>query len=242
MFFMSKSIIIVGAGPGVGYETAKKYGNEGYRVGLINISEPTLVELTEELEQAGITVHYQVADASNTDELNQAIDQLVEQLGGLTAYFYNVPRPLGKSYMPMTEAPESLFSLFLQLRVASVLSSVQHVLPYLEESHGSVLISSGQSDRIAYPYTGIMGTAQAALKMLMTHLSQELKEKTIFVGYFPLDNPPLITDEKKEAKREDLPGGFELTKEMRITAKDVADVIFKEDALRENFDVRIKKG
>ncbi|OJG26709.1 hypothetical protein RU98_GL000499 [Enterococcus caccae] len=242
MFFMSKSIIIVGAGPGVGYETAKKYGSEGYKVGLINILEPVLVELKEELEQDGITVYYETADASNTAELNQAIDRLVTQLGGLTTYFYNVPGPLGKSYMPMTEAPESLFSLFLQLRVTSVLTSVQHVLPYLEESHGSVLISSGQSDRIAYPYTGIMGTAQAALKMLMTHLSQELKEKNIFVGYFPLDNPPLITDKKKEAKREDLPGGFELTKEMRITAKDVAEEIFKEDILRENFDVRIKKA
>lgn len=239
---MSKSIIIVGAGPGVGYETAKKYGTEGYQVGLININESVLVELKDELEHEKITVHYQVADASNTEALNQAIDRLIEQLGTLTTYFYNVPGPLGKSYMPMTEAPESLFSLFLQLRVTSVLSSVQHVLPYLEDSHGSVLISSGQSDRIAYPYTGIMGTAQAALKMLMTHLNQELKEKDIFVGYFPLDNPPLITDERKEARRKDLPGGFELTKEMRITAKDVAAEIFKEDAHRENFDVRIKKA
>jgi NADP-dependent 3-hydroxy acid dehydrogenase YdfG len=238
---MSKSIIIVGAGPGVGYETAKKYGNEGYKVGLINILEPVLVELKEELEQDGITVYYETADASNTNELGHAIDRLIEQLGGLTTYFYNVPGPLGKSYMPMTEAPESLFSLFLQLRVTSVLSSIQHVLPSLEKSQGSILISSGQSDRIAYPFTGIMGTAQAALKMLMTHLSQELKEKKIFVGYFPLDNPPVITDEKKEAKREDLPGGFELTKEMRITAKDVAEEIFKEDTLRENFDVRIQK-
>ncbi|ALS02102.1 hypothetical protein ATZ33_12130 [Enterococcus silesiacus] len=239
---MSKSIIIVGAGPGVGYETAKKFGTEGYKVGLINISEPILVDLKSELEQDNITVYYETADASNTEKLNQAIDRLVEQLGGLTTYFYNVPGPLGKSYMPMTEAPESLLSLFLQLRVTSVLSSVQHALPYLEKTHGSVLISSGQSDRIAYPYTGIMGTAQAALKMLMMHLNQELKEKDIFVGYFPLDNPPLITDEKKEANREDLPGGFELTKEMRITAKDVAAEIFKEDVLRENFDVRIKKA
>ncbi|WP_242590272.1 MULTISPECIES: hypothetical protein [Enterococcus] len=52
----------------------------------------------------------------------------------------------------------------------------------------------------------------------------------------------MITDEKKEEKREDLSGGFELTKEMRITARDVTDVIFKEDARRENFDVPIKKA
>lgn len=238
---MSKSIIIVGAGPGVGYETAKKYGQAGYKVGLINISEAVLVELKKELEQDGINVYYEVADASITKELKQSIQRLVKQLGGLTTYFYNVPGPLGKSYMPMTEAPEALFSLFLQLRVTAVLTSVQSVLPYLKESHGSILITSGQSDRIAYPNTGIMGTAQAALKMLATHLHEELQKKGIFVGYFPLDNPPLITNEKKEASRKDLPGGFELAKEMRITAIDVAKKIFEEDTLRKNFDVRIQK-
>lgn len=43
-----------------------------------------------------------------------------------------------------------------------------------------------------------MGTAQAALKMMMTHLNQELKDKKVYVGYFPLDNPPIISDEKKK--------------------------------------------
>lgn len=242
MIKMSKKIIIVGAGPGVGYEVAKKYGNEGYQVGLINISEAILVDLKGELEKAGITVYSQIADASDTEKLNQAITHLVEQLGGLDVYFYNVPGPLGKSYMQMIDAPESLFSLFLQLRVTSVLASIQHVLPTLEKNHGSILISSGQSDRIAYPYTGIMGTAQAALKMMMTHLNQELKDKKVYVGYFPLDNPPIISDEKKEAKRQDLPGGFELSKDMRITAKDVAEEMFKQETLKENFDIRIKKN
>ncbi|MGX7263730.1 SDR family NAD(P)-dependent oxidoreductase [Enterococcus crotali] len=235
---MKKSIIIVGAGQGVGLETARKFGKEGYKVGLIRRGQENLTAMSTELANEGVETFSETADANRPEDIATAVQKLGERMSGIDVLFYNVPGPLGKAYMPATQITTKLLSEFLTMRVLSALSSAQAAIPFLKSSKGSLLFTSGQSDRSPFPYTAAIGAPQAALRLLAEHLSEELKSDDIFVGYLPLDNPPLYSDPEKELEREDLPEGFSLKE--RVVAKDVADVIYDLNQKRDVFERPVK--
>lgn len=52
---MSKNIIIIGAGPGLSRGIAEKFGNEGYKVGLVSRNAEKLEKEISRLENKGIS-------------------------------------------------------------------------------------------------------------------------------------------------------------------------------------------
>ncbi|WP_067572671.1 SDR family NAD(P)-dependent oxidoreductase [Nocardia acidivorans] len=234
----TKSIVIVGAGPGVGYETAERFGRAGYAVGLIRRDATALEEFASTLSSRGITVATESADAEDPTAIAAAVTLLGAELGGIDVLFYNVPGPLRDAYVPAVEIELSMLQSFLTLRVVSALSSAQAALPFLERSHGSIFFTSGQSDRNAFPHTGLIGSPQAALRLLAQHLHDELDPVDVFVGYLPLDNPPLYSDPAQEAKRTDIPAGFVIPE--RVVASDVAEKIFALNETRDTHELAVK--
>lgn len=232
---MGKSIIIIGAGEGVGIETAKYFGKKGYSVGLIRRGLSCLKEMAEKLSDDGITTYYETADANEPDQIEKAIKILGDKMSGIDVLYYNVPGPLAKACVPAIEISTPLITEFLNMRVISSLRAAQAALPYLKISKGSILYTSGPSDRHAYPNTAVIGVPQAALRHLAQHLHNELKEQGIFVGYLPLDNPPLYSDPEKEKARTDVPEGFRLDDE-RVVSSYVAEVSYQLSIKRDQFD------
>ncbi|GGC56035.1 SDR family oxidoreductase [Hoyosella rhizosphaerae] len=232
-----KSIIVVGAGPGVGYETAERFANEGFAVGLIRRDIHQLEPFADKLRAQGRTVHGVSADAADPESLGAAIVQLGDALGGIDVLLYNVPGPLGEAYGPALDIDLNALQEFLTLRVVSVLASVQAARPHLLAGRGSVLITSGQSDRNSFPGTGLIGAPQAALRMLARHMHAELSEHGVYVGYVPLDNPPLYSNPELESQRTDLPEGFSLP--ARVIASDVADKLYELTRTRNAFELAV---
>lgn len=233
-----KSVVIVGAGPGVGYETAERFARDGYSVGLVRRDIQQAESFAQSLRARGTRIFALSADAGNPRELSAAVTQLAEQLGRIDVLLYNVPGPLGDAYGPTLDIDLSALQNFLTLRVVSALASVQAARPHLEESGGAVLLTSGQSDRNAYPGTGLIGPPQAALRLLAEHLHAEFDQHGVFVGYLPLDNPPLYSDPELESRRADLPAGFSLDE--RVVASDVAEAIFRLQLARDRFESPVK--
>ncbi|MFD3743331.1 SDR family NAD(P)-dependent oxidoreductase [Nocardia sp. NPDC058633] len=234
------TIIIIGAGPGVGYETAERFGRAGYAVGLIRRNVEQLDAFAAKLRTLGVHVATTAATAHEPQELAAAVTELGRELGGIDVLVYNVPGPLREAYGPIIDTPLSALQSFLTLRVVSALAVVQAGRPFLEQAKGSVLFTSGRSDRNAYAGTGLIGTPQAALRMLAQHLHDELGPAGVFVGYLPLDNPPLYSDPELEKRRTDIPEGFSLPE--RVVASDVADKIFALNQARDVFDRPVRSS
>ncbi|PWN67352.1 SDR family NAD(P)-dependent oxidoreductase [Chryseobacterium oncorhynchi] len=237
---MNKTIMIIGAGQGVGLETARYFGLNGYQIGLMSRNQKKLDSLKAELEAEGISVINEIIDANIPESVSSSVKKLAEKLGNrLDIVLYNVPGPLGaESYVPVVDLSFDLLSTYLNTRVLSALEVAKTTIPYLSQTNGSILFTSGQSDRFAYPFTSAMGVSQAALRMLTTHLHNELTEKGIFVGYVPIDNPPLYSNSEKENTRSDLPSGFEL--ENRTEATNVAKKLFNLSMKRDNLETRVE--
>jgi short-subunit dehydrogenase len=60
------AIAVVGAGPGLGLSIAKRFGREGFVVGLISRTQKNLDPLTAELNAAGIMAAGFAADVTTT--------------------------------------------------------------------------------------------------------------------------------------------------------------------------------
>src|SRR4051794_17955086 len=84
-----KSIIVVGAGPGLGAAVAGRFGAEGFRVGLVSRRRPTLDALAAELVALGVDVHTAVGDSGYTASLHDAMDALIAELGLPDVVVYN---------------------------------------------------------------------------------------------------------------------------------------------------------
>ena len=93
---MSKSIAVVGAGPGLGQAVARRYAREGYTVALIARRREPLVALAAELTRAGATAHAITADLSSERAVPQLAEQIRAKVGNLDAIYYG-PRCAGTS-------------------------------------------------------------------------------------------------------------------------------------------------
>src|SRR5580692_1279403 len=86
---MSKSILIIGAGPGISTAVAKKFGQNGYSIGLINRNVETAKAIINSLAEKGITAFSSPADVADTAALQGAITDLKQKLGGINVLLYN---------------------------------------------------------------------------------------------------------------------------------------------------------
>ena len=78
---MKKTIIIVGAGKGLGNTIAKKFGKNNFRVVLIARNEVSLKEYEEEFSKEGIEIYTHAADAAKPVTLTSAFDNVKAKFG-----------------------------------------------------------------------------------------------------------------------------------------------------------------
>jgi short-subunit dehydrogenase len=90
------SLVIVGAGPNLGLAVARRFGRDGFAVGLISRTGSRLVELAAQLQLDGVTAAGAVADIRDSDALVGAIHRLADELGPVEVLEYS-PLPRASS-------------------------------------------------------------------------------------------------------------------------------------------------
>lgn len=175
-----KTIIVVGAGKGLGNHVAEKFGNEGYRVILMARNPESLDSYRQELTGKGIETYTHTADAANPETLTEAFDWVRQKFGTPDVLFYNVgitaPVESGK-----TDA-EVLTSHFI-VDVASAYHCFKLVCDdKFIDRHGSVIFTGG--GLAEYPTMGFLPLSidKAALRAMAVALHDEMAPKGIFVG------------------------------------------------------------
>lgn len=176
---MNKNIIIVGFGPKLGFAMAKKFGENGFRVGLISRNEKTLKEKSSILKEQGIQVFYHSADAYNKNELELAISALKNKMGVIDVLFYNAASKKKKDLL--SEETDDLVKDF-QLNVANVFHLAKYLLDDLSQTKGAVLLTGGGFAYNPNHEFGSLSLGKAGLRNLALQLNEVLKEDDIYVG------------------------------------------------------------
>jgi len=109
------TIAIVGAGPGLGLSIARRFGREGFHVGLIARRLEALEDCARQLTAEGIDAAAHSADAGDERQLTAALDSIGRRFGGIDVLEFS---PMPFSEMPRyTAAATTVDDVMHHLRV-----------------------------------------------------------------------------------------------------------------------------
>jgi short-subunit dehydrogenase len=177
------SLVIVGAGPGLGLSVAKRFGREGFAVGLISRTESRLAELQAQLQLDGITAAGAAADIRDSDALAGAIERLAGELGAVEVLGYS-PLPAPEFMRPLLETTVDDVRGSLQFSALGAVAATQAVLgPMREAGRGTILFTTGGMAVTPSPARAGVSISFAAEVAYARMLHEVLRDEGIHVAH-----------------------------------------------------------
>ncbi|MBL8720260.1 MAG: SDR family NAD(P)-dependent oxidoreductase [Myxococcales bacterium] len=183
---MSKTILVCGHGPGISDAVARRFGREGYSVGLVARNAERLDKAAKSLADAGVTVKAFPTDLSDP----KAVRGLVREargLGPIAAIHWNA---YGGGAGDLLAAPDSELHAAFGVAVVGLVTAVQEALPDLEAQKGAVLVTGGgfafyepAVDAMAVQFQAMgLAIGKAAQHKTVGLLRAALAPKGVYVG------------------------------------------------------------
>lgn len=82
-----KRAVVFGAGGSIGAAVARKFGAEGAKVFLAGRTESALDAVTRQISERGGRASYAVIDALDDSDVDECLDRVVKQAGGIDIEF-----------------------------------------------------------------------------------------------------------------------------------------------------------
>jgi NADP-dependent 3-hydroxy acid dehydrogenase YdfG len=186
---MSKTIMIVGFGPGNSTAVAEKFGTGGFSVALAGRDEDRLAAGVSALKARGIAAAAFPADAADPAAIVAAIRNVRAKLGPITAIHWNAFGGAEAGDL-LTADPAALRGIF-DVAVVGLLTATREALSDLRSAgDGAILITNGgfgelspEIDAYATSLNQMgIALANAAKNKLAGLLAQRLKGDGIYVG------------------------------------------------------------
>ncbi len=180
------SLVIVGAGPNLGLAVARRFGREGFAVGLISRTESRLVELAGQLRLDGITPAVAAADIRDSDALADAIRRLADELGPVEVLEYS-PLPAREFMKPILETTVEDVRGPLEFSVLGAVAATQAVIgPMREAGRGTILFTTGGAAVNPYPERAGVGISFAGEVAYARMLHDAVKDGGIHVAHIAI--------------------------------------------------------
>ena len=176
---MKKTIVVIGAGPGLGYGVAKKFGKEGYFVILVARNQESLVKMSDKLNTENIDNTFAIGDSSEDEKFKEVLEGIKSEYGTPDVVVYNVGIT---SPDPEDLTTDEIIRHF-KTDVVGAWSTINvFVDDDFASKKGSVIFTGG--GLAFYPVDGFLPLSmdKAALRSLAYILNNKLKDKGIFVG------------------------------------------------------------
>jgi NADP-dependent 3-hydroxy acid dehydrogenase YdfG len=177
------SLVIVGAGPNLGAAVGRRFGREGFSVGLIARRESSLVELAAQLRLDGITVAGAAADVPDGAALAAAIHALAETLGPVEVLEYS-PLPEPEFMKPVLETTVEDVRASLEFSVLGAVAATRAVVgPMRNARRGTILFTTGGAAVNPSPVRAGVGIAFAGEVTYARMLHDALRDEGIHVAH-----------------------------------------------------------
>lgn len=173
---MCKSIMIIGAGPGIGQAVARKFGRESWQIVLSGRNADRLTGLAAELQAEGITAHAVPADATEPAALRAAIAKAEALTGGLTAVHFNAGVVRNQDLFSMTDAE---VASDLAIDVTAGFNTVRAATELFGTRGGTILVTGGGLGIHPSADWAVLGAGKAALRNMVHGLAEPLAEQGI---------------------------------------------------------------
>lgn len=185
-----KTAIITGAGKGIGRATAIALAKEGVHLGLLARTEADLQKVADEVKHEGINVSIATADVGSNEEVNQAIDQLKNDLGNIDILINNAGISKFGSFL---ELEVSEWEKIIQVNLMGMYYVTRAVLPgMMEQKSGDIINISSTAGQKGGPVTSAYSASKAGVLGLTESLAMEARKHDIRVS--ALTPSTVVTD------------------------------------------------
>ncbi len=177
---MAGSVLVVGAGPGLGLAVARRFAREGHPAGLLARSPDRVAALSAALAAEGLPAAGVVADVADPPSLRAGLAAAVDRLGPPAVLVYNPSR-----WVPGTGTtidPEDFLD-GIRVGVVGLLVAVQELAPALRAAaRGSVLVTGGGTALRPTAASAGLAAQKAAVRALTFALADELGPQGVHVA------------------------------------------------------------
>jgi len=176
----SKTILITGAGDGIGRACAKSFASHGATVILLSRSQQKLEQVYDEIEaeHPGRTIihplDFRTASAADFQLLAQSLDEQFPCLDGL---IHNAALLGARS--PIEFYPEKDWNDLMQVNVTAAFLLTKALIPALSRSEDArLLFTSSSVGRTGRAYWGAYAVSKFAVEGMMQTLAEEVAKTT----------------------------------------------------------------
>ncbi|WP_200938009.1 SDR family NAD(P)-dependent oxidoreductase [Sphingopyxis sp. Root1497] len=176
---MTQSILIIGAGPGIGQTVARKFGKQGWQIILAARSRTNLDDLVADLADSNISAQALVVDAADPAALRAAIAEADQMTGGLSAVHFNAAVVRQQDLFSMSD--DEVIS-DLAVNVAAGLHSIRAAAAQFGTRGGTILVTGGGLAIAPHESYASLGIGKAALRNGVQALVDPLASKGIRIA------------------------------------------------------------
>lgn len=165
--FRDRSVIVTGAGSGIGAATAEAFAREGARVTIAEIDPAKGQAVRDRIAAAGGSAQFVETDATDEVSVRDLVARACEHFGPIRHAFNNVglSRPGSIETLSLED-----WQWTMDICLTSVFLAMKHEIPVMKANGGGTIVNTASmSGRI---YTASAPPSYAAAKAGVIHLSQ----------------------------------------------------------------------
>ncbi|MET1260609.1 SDR family NAD(P)-dependent oxidoreductase [Flagellimonas sp. DF-77] len=174
--------LITGATGGIGFQVAKRLGEDGFTVILNGIEHEEGAKRVKELNALGITAAYYGFDVTDESAVNENIATIGAKYGKIDALINNAGGLGGRSRFE--EMSTEFYRWVMALNLDSTFFCSRAAIPFLKKSNNPSIINytSIAGWNAGGPGAGIYGTSKAAVHAITRAFAKDLAEYGIRVN------------------------------------------------------------
>ncbi len=179
--FKDKSVLITGAGRGIGKRLAIGFAHAGARVGLLARSKAELDLADLEIEHQGGTSLRIRGDVRDYEQVSAAVDRMRVQYGGVHVLI--CAAAIQGPIAPLAECNPKAWAETVETNLMGVMNACRAVLPsMIAHRSGKILVLSGGGATKPRPNFSAYAASKTAVARMVECLAEEVRDHNIQVN------------------------------------------------------------
>ena len=171
-----KLALITGATKGIGRSTAQTFARAGWNLILLGRDIRKLQDLKNELSTTGVQINILAFDLSQSDKVDQYLNQCIKSYGCPTVVINNAGFAFNGELVSM---PLDKWQEIIQVNLTSVFQICSCVVPLMRAKGGLIINVSSHAANNAFPNWGAYCVSKAALASFTKCLREEERKNSI---------------------------------------------------------------
>ena len=164
MRFSGKTVVITGAGSGIGEEAAKLFASEGAIVFASDVDEENGQRVADGSDGS---IRFKRCDVCSPQEIKALMDHAAAETGGIDVLFNNAGAPGARA--PIHEIEPEEWDLTMDLLLRAVAMGIRYAFPHMKDRPGASIVNVSS---VAAVGPGYSPNAYAVAKAGVLHLTK----------------------------------------------------------------------